>query len=113
MPKLIPDDDMMVSQIPGGGSFQFSGIRPEKLGATEYTLATIAIDITGSVQSFAKQLLEMNKKIIEACNSKRNPRRENLLVRVTKFNGRIGVEEVHILDDFGFIIGDEDKKENK
>jgi len=75
------------------GAFQFSGARPDSLTAVEYTLATIVIDITGSVDRFSKQLLQALKTAIEAC--RKAPRADNLLVRVTTFNSYVGVQEVH------------------
>lgn len=94
MPKLMQtDDDMQVVAIPGGGNFQFSAIRPENLGATEYTLVTVVVDVTGSVHSFKKDLLECLKSIIKAC--RKSPRAENLLVRLVTFNSGIGVKEDH------------------
>ncbi|GBC60997.1 VWA domain-containing protein [Desulfonema ishimotonii] len=83
MPK---DDNMQVTQIPGPGTFQFSAVRPENLGATEYTLVTIVVDETSSVISFADDLLKTVKSILEACQ--KNPRAENLMVRLMSFNDK-------------------------
>lgn len=85
MPKLLDDmtEDQEVFKIPGT-SFTFSGIRPDKLGATEYTLVTLVIDITGSVDLFSSDLLKMLKEVIRAC--KKHPRKDNLMVRVVTFN---------------------------
>lgn len=87
MPRFLDTD---VKQIPGS-SFQYSAIRPEKLGATEYTLVTIVVDKTGSVYEFSDELLEMVKEVIKACQ--KNPRSENLMVRLIQFNENI--DEVH------------------
>jgi len=85
MPKLMnTDDNVEVINIPGAGSFQFSAIRPEDLGASEYTLVTIVVDISGSVHDYASDLLKAVKAIVEAC--KKSPRSENLLVRLVTFN---------------------------
>lgn len=89
MPKLLQDD--WVSGTTQG--FAFSGIRPEKLTATEYTLATIVCDITGSVSSFESQIRDAVRNAIEAC--RRSPRAENLLLRVVEFN-------TNIKEKFGF-----------
>lgn len=95
MPKLMNnvDKDTEVIKIPGAGSFQFSAIRPEDLGATEYTLVTMVVDVTGSVAGFAKELLDAVKQVIEAC--KKSPRAENLLVRLVTFNDSNNIQEVH------------------
>lgn len=87
MPRFA---DVDIKQIPGS-SFEYSAIRPEKLGASEYTLVTIAVDKSASVHSFADDLLEMVKQVIAACQ--KNPRAENLMVRLVAFNSSI--EEIH------------------
>ncbi len=91
MPKLMATSDNQIINIPGAGGFQFSAVRIEELGATEYTLVTIACDISGSVMPFADSLLDCIKSIIVACQ--KSPRAENLLVRLILFNDKI--EEVH------------------
>lgn len=82
------DDNMQAGQA---GSFGFSGVRPEKLGAAEYTLVTYVGDKTGSVNGFEIELLETKKAIVAACQ--KSPRAEFLLFRNTEFNA--GVDEVH------------------
>jgi uncharacterized protein YegL len=77
-------DDMDVHNIPGPGTFQFSGIRPENLGATEYTLVTVVVDRTGSIQGFEGDLLKMVKNIVDACS--KSPRADNLMLRLVTFN---------------------------
>lgn len=78
-----------------GNGFGFSGIGIDKLEASEYTLATIAVDVTGSVDGFQDDLLEMLKASVEAC--RKSPRSENLLVRVILFSSYLpnGIQEVH------------------
>lgn len=82
------DDNMQAGQA---GSFAFSGVRPDKLGSTEYTLATYVGDKTGSVSGFEQLLLEAKKAIVGACQ--KSPRAEFLLLRNTEFNS--SVDEVH------------------
>jgi uncharacterized protein YegL len=91
MPKLIADKGMEQLKIDGGGNFQFSATRLDDLGATEYTLVTIAVDKSGSVNSFVKELLKAIVMIIEAC--KKSPRAENLMIRLITFNYEL--EEIH------------------
>lgn len=81
-------DDM---QVATASNFAFSAVRPEKLGAVEYTLVTIVTDKTGSISGHAAALLESKKSVVQACQ--RSPRAEFLLLRSTEFNSR--VEEVH------------------
>jgi uncharacterized protein YegL len=89
MPRLMDTEEVM--QQTGPGAFQFSGVRVENLGATEYTLVSIVLDISGSVKSFANDLLNMVKTIVAAC--KKSPRAENLLIRYLTFNHNI--MEIH------------------
>src|SRR3990167_7068141 len=91
MPRL--DESMQNHKI--GGSFTFSAARVERLGATEYTLVTIAVDETGSVQGFSDKLREMLIAAVESC--KKSPRSHNLLVRVITFGSQHsnGVNEIH------------------
>lgn len=89
MPRLMDTEEVM--QQTGPGAFQFSGVRVENLGATEYTLVTIVLDISGSVQNFADELLKMVKTIVTACI--KSPRSENLLIRYLTFNHNI--TEIH------------------
>jgi len=94
MPRLN-DSNMEFGTIGGMKGFGFSGIRVEHLGATEYTLVTIAVDVTGSVDGFENELRRCLIAMVMSC--KRSPRSDNLLLRVilfaSRFNG--GVYEVH------------------
>ena len=85
MPRLMDTEEVMNQN--GPGAFQFSGVRIEHLGATEYTLVTMVIDISGSVLNFASDLLTMVKTVVETC--KESPRSENLLIRYLIFNENI------------------------
>jgi len=89
MPRLMDTEEVM--QQTGPGAFQFSGVRVENLGASEYTLVTIVIDVSGSVYNFAAELLNMVKTIVEACQ--KSPRAENLMIRYLVFNHN--VTEIH------------------
>jgi len=94
MPRLMgKNDNNQVIATPGPGNFQFSAVRIEDLGATEYTLVTIVCDISGSVMSFADELLHCIKTIVIA--SQKNPRSENLLLRLLTFNHEI--HEIHYM----------------
>ena len=98
MPRLMDTEETM--QQNGPGAFQFSGVRVENLGASEYTLVTMVTDVSGSVGNFAAQLLETLKSVVEAC--KQSPRSENLLLRYLTFNE-------DIVEEHGFrLLGDID-----
>lgn len=87
------NNTMQSISIPGASNFKFSAVRPDDLGATEYTLVTIAVDISSSISGFDTELKEAVKAIIGA--SRKSPRADNLLVRLLTFNTQ--VQEV-----FGF-----------
>lgn len=80
--------DMTTASFSG---FQFSAVRTEALGATEYTLATLVLDKTGSVARFSDQLFEIKKSVVKACC--KSPRADFVLLRVIEFNS--SVDEVH------------------
>jgi hypothetical protein len=85
---IIRDTDNMT--IPGS-SFKFSAVKPGDLQATAYTLATIAVDNSGSVEPHAADLLEMVKAAFGAFE--KNPISENLMARLLGFN--YGLKEFH------------------
>jgi uncharacterized protein YegL len=89
MPRL--GDDMETHKV--GGNFTFSGARIANLGATEYTLATAAVDVTGSLGGHEAALRDMLVAVAQSCQ--KSPRSDNLLLRVVLFNSVIGVSEVH------------------
>ena len=91
MPRLMAQDDTQTIAIPGPGNFQFSGVKIDDLGATEYTLASMVVDVSGSVSPFKGQLLDCIKSVVEAC--KKHPRADNLLFRLLTFNQ--GLYEIH------------------
>lgn len=93
MPKLM--DDMETGNINGLQKFQFSNTKIERLGATEYTLVTVAVDVTGSTAPFANELRNSLISIVESC--KKSPRANNLLLRVILFSSSLknGIEELH------------------
>lgn len=91
MPRLMATNEEQVIKVAGPGNFQFSAVRIEDLGATEYTLVTVVCDKSGSVISFADALLDCIKTVVGA--TAKSPRSENLLVRKLLFNQEL--EEVH------------------
>ena len=71
--------------------YGYSGTRIEDLGATEYTIVTIACDVSGSTASFSMEMEAAIKKIVQAC--KFSPRADNLLLRLVQFDDRL--DEAH------------------
>lgn len=91
MARFMPMADEEVMSIPGAGTFTFSAKKIEKLGALQYTVVVIAIDISGSVAGFADDLKKCLISIIEAC--RKNQRAEFLVIRVITFATEI--HEIH------------------
>lgn len=89
MPKLMGKTDSVVLNTVS--NFGFSAARPESLGASEYTIVGIAVDVSGSVAGFKSNLEEAYKNIIGSC--RKSPRAENLLVRGATFNENLS--ELH------------------
>lgn len=89
MPKLA-NTNMESHQI-GGSNFKFSAIRIEDLGASEYTLGVIVVDVSGSVEPFKNEIEGALKEVVKAC--RRSPRADNMMLRVVLFDDK--VSEVH------------------
>lgn len=70
--------------------FTFSAVDVDDLTSSEYTLVTLAIDMSGSVYDYEAQLKECINTIIETCNH--SSRAENLMVRLTTFNNNVHEE---------------------
>src|SRR5512137_603785 len=72
-----------LENLNAGSGYKFSATKIKDLGAAEYTLATIVMDASTSVEGFAQQLEQALKTIFKACD--KSPRRDNLMLRVTQF----------------------------
>jgi hypothetical protein len=88
MPQIAPDMEAHKVQ---GGTFNYSATRIGELGATEYTLATIVNDVSGSVSPFKAEMEAALKEAVQSC--KLSPRADNLMIRHVKFND--SVDEGH------------------
>jgi hypothetical protein len=89
MPLL---NDITLDQIDLPNSpYGYSATRIEHLGATEYTIATIVCDVSGSTASFAFDMESAIAKIVEAC--KFSPRADNLMIRLVAFDDSL--DEIH------------------
>lgn len=91
MPKMLGLTDMQVASSVHG--FSYSSIKADKLGASEYTIAEIITDATGSVDGFRKNLEDMIVESLKAC--KKSPRATNLMARNTTFNSIDRITELH------------------
>jgi uncharacterized protein YegL len=97
MPRMSNVDPTMDTGKTATQAFKFSGTRIEHLAnvASEFTLVTVAVDVTGSTDGFAKELRDCLIAAVESC--KKSPRKANLLLRVILFSTSLsgGIEEIH------------------
>lgn len=83
----ISDADASMEQLKTPSKYGFSAVGLDSLGATEYTLATMVVDQSGSVGGFDKELVKSLKTILGSCKS--SPRSDNLLLRLVAFNDNV------------------------
>jgi uncharacterized protein YegL len=87
----IIDNDSLDRQHLSGSHYGYSATRIDSLGATEYTLATVVCDVSGSTSPFKRDMEQGIKSILRACVN--SPRADNLLVRLVEFDD--GLNELH------------------
>ena len=71
--------------------YGYSATRLDDLGATEYTIATIVADVSGSTAAFIFEMEAAITRIVQAC--KFSPRADNLLLRLLAFDDSL--RELH------------------
>jgi len=93
MPVLT--DDTMDQRNVGGSRFTFSHKKIDELEADKFTLATLVVDVTGSVRGLERQIEGAIKTIVRSCL--KAPTADNMLLRVVLFSTMrpSGVEEIH------------------
>lgn len=64
--------------------YGYSATRLDELGATEYTVVTVACDVSGSTALFIFDMEAAITRIVQACKS--SPRADNLLLRLVAFD---------------------------
>ncbi len=72
---------------------KYSAVGTDMIGSITNTLVQIAIDETGSVTSYVSDLEAAVSAIIRSCQ--KSPESESILIRVTAFNSRSGIREIH------------------
>ena len=82
MSPVLNDSTMELVQT--ASNYGFSAVKIDELGATEYTLVTIVVDRSSSLNGYDRELEKMIKEAVGSCQ--KSPRSENLLVRVVTFN---------------------------
>ena len=80
MPKIGDDTQIITTN----SNYKFSATKLNELGASEYTLATVLVDKSGSLYGYDSELENMLKTAIESCQ--KSPRSENLMIRVVTFD---------------------------
>ena len=88
-----------LEQLQAGSGYRFSATKITDLGAAEYTLVTIVVDASSSVEPFGQQLETALKTVVRSCE--KSPRRDNLMLRVTQFSDQL--TELHGFKLFGAI----------
>lgn len=87
---ILNDTDLDQINLPDS-HYGYSATRPEELGATEYTVVTVACDMSGSTAAFIAEMETALTGIVQAC--KQSPRADNLLLRLLAFDDSLA--EVH------------------
>jgi hypothetical protein len=87
----ILNDDTLERVALTQSHYGYSATRIDDLGATEYTLATVVCDVSGSTSAFVREMEAAVKRTVRAC--KYSPRADNLLLRVVRFD--TAVDELH------------------
>lgn len=95
--------DKDLEQLVAASNYRFSATKIDKLGASDYTLATIVVDTSSSVSDFSAQLEQAIKTVFKACE--KSDRKENLMLRVTHFNDSL--HEIHGFKLLGSIKEDD------
>ena len=84
-------ENAMTTHNVAGSHYQFSAARIDELGATEYTLGVVGLDVSGSTSPFRDDMEQALKSVVAAC--RRSPRADNMMLRVVKFDHV--VDEIH------------------
>lgn len=95
--------DTDLQTLNAGSAYKFSATPIDKLGASEYTLATIVVDASSSVAGFGAQLEQAVKTVFNAC--KKSQRSQQLMLRLTQFSSVL--TELHGFKLLGAIKDDD------
>jgi len=91
MPKLADTTGSQMINLQGG--FKYSNTAIEKLDATNYTLGTLVVDVTGSLSGRENDLTRIMREIVEKLKKEDTAR--NILWRVVLFSESQDIVEVH------------------
>ena len=87
---ILNDVSLDETNLPNS-HYGYSATRIEHLGATEYTIAAIVCDVSGSTAAFTSEMESAITGIVQAC--KFSPRADNLLLRLVEFDDAL--REIH------------------
>lgn len=87
MPKLQDNTAMENHAIGGTAHFNFSAARIDALGASEYTLGVVCVDISGSTGGFLREMEKALQEVVKA--SRKNPRADNMMLRIVLFDSKL------------------------
>jgi uncharacterized protein YegL len=85
---MLKDENL--EQMNTASGFNFSAAKIDDLGASEYTLVNIAVDVSGSVTDYKDNLEKCIAEIVTACQ--KSPRADNLMIRLSSFDDQVQEE---------------------
>ena len=104
----VINDIQLDQMVLPNSHYGYSATRLDDLGATEYTIATIVADVSGSTGAFIFDMEAAIARIVQAC--KFSPRADNLLLRLIAFDDSLSelhgfklLENCH-LADYGGVL---------
>jgi len=104
----IINDTQLDQVVLPNSHYGYSATRLDDLGATEYTIASIVADVSGSTSAFVFDMEAAITRIVQAC--KYSPRADNLLLRLIAFDDSLSelhgfklLENCH-LADYGGVL---------
>lgn len=106
MPIIGDDDGLETFNIPNS-HYGFSAAKIGDLQATEYTLATVVFDESGSTAGFSADMEKATQEIVKSC--RHSPRADNLMFRTVVFGTKMSeyhgfklLESCNVADYQGF-----------
>lgn len=87
----ILNNNNMDNHTLDGSQYGFSAKRIGDLGASEYTLALVVVDASGSVGPFRTQIESAIREVVRSC--RKSPRADNMMLRLVTFDS--GLSEIH------------------
>ena len=80
---IFDQTDTETHQI-GGTNYGFSAARVDSLESSEYTLAAVVVDQSGSVHGFQDRIESVIKEVVKSC--RHSPRSDSMMIRTVLFD---------------------------